>query len=153
MSDVMMNPTDLQQQIARIDGLLSARVINDAIADGCAGTQFVSDAAREQATSLIRRHIRVNGETAVAAGGQSAAEFTRAELGKPEYAHFLKARTRTGGNFLGAHQPHVAPQQEAPEPRTLGAAMVQFAAAQAKAAQERQGAPGTFPAVGLKPIR
>ena len=159
MSDSLIpasDPQALAAQLQRLTVAMDRRALDEAISAGAAGVDFVSSEA--QAQRLLRQHLRVTDGAAVAANGKDGAEFVREALGKPEFAHYKRAGVTRGGVGGGTHLPsaHQPAPPDAPEPRTMGEAMLANAR---RAIQDRQSCTPISACTnmrtlfGLKPLR
>jgi hypothetical protein len=136
-------------------------VKNDALETATSGVAFVSDAAQQQATALIRGKLHVDdADRAVGPDGRPAADYIRGELGRPEYAHFLKADTRnTKGGTIGtmgaSHEPSLPAGTAPVQPRTIGEALILRAVETRQSQQQQQSNPATDLSLpfGLRPRR
>lgn len=143
--------------IQRLENLLNARLVDDAVAAATAGVQFVSDVAKTQALGLVRQQLRVEGDAVKGADGKPGADYVRERLGSGEFAHFLKPSGHRGtplpyGGGGEAALPARTFQGAADAPRSMGAAIIQHALAGRAQPQQRPDANADVSQpFGLKP--
>lgn len=115
------------------------------------GQPLISQAAAQQLTALLLPELDVTAEgegwKVASRDGKSVAEFVKAKLALPDFAHFVAADKRGGTGATAAGQVPPPGADPSGQAKTAG----ELAIERAKATQKES--PGRFGAIGLTPSR